>query len=228
MHKRGPYKKPTEIETDKLCSYGCGQIAKFINGSHNLICNDSPSKCPENKKKNSIGCKKSYSSGNRVDSKTIYQNLPQETKLRMSWNKGNYSAEFVLNGKGAHKLVLIQERGHCCEVCKNTEWLNKPIALELEHIDGNNRNHTKENLLLLCPNCHSTTDTWRGRNINAGKQVTTEELIDALSNSVSIRQALIKVGLTPKGGNYIRCNNLIHGGLVKLANTLDLSSNASA
>lgn len=76
---------------------------------------------------------------------------------------------------------------------------------------------------------HAMTPTWRGRNINTGNtKVTDEQLIDAISKSVSIRQALILVGLTPKGGNYVRCNELISGGVVKLANTSVLSSDASA
>jgi len=51
-----------------------------------------------------------------------------------------------------------------CECCNNTEWLNKPIALELHHIDGDNTNNKIENLQILCPNCHAQTDTYRGLN----------------------------------------------------------------
>lgn len=63
----------------------------------------------------------------------------------------------------AIKSRLVKERGHKCEVCNLTEWLNKPICLELEHIDGNNRNNKRLNLKLICPNCHSQTPTWRNR-----------------------------------------------------------------
>ena len=51
-----------------------------------------------------------------------------------------------------------------CECCNNTEWLGKPIKLELHHINGNHNDNRLENLQLLCPNCHSYTDTYRGRN----------------------------------------------------------------
>lgn len=51
-----------------------------------------------------------------------------------------------------------------CYSCNLTEWLNKPISLELEHIDGNSSNHRFINLTLLCPNCHSFTSTYRGKN----------------------------------------------------------------
>ena len=61
------------------------------------------------------------------------------------------------------KTRLIKEFGHLCQKCYHTEWNGLPITLELEHKDGNNRNNDKDNLMLLCPNCHSQTPTWRNR-----------------------------------------------------------------
>ncbi len=54
-----------------------------------------------------------------------------------------------------------------CESCKLTEWLGKPIPLELDHIDGNNSNNSLNNLRILCPNCHALTPTYRGKNIKS-------------------------------------------------------------
>lgn len=56
---------------------------------------------------------------------------------------------------------LLKLRGNMCECCRLTEWMNKPITIELHHIDGNRVNNTLENLQLLCPNCHSYTDNWK-------------------------------------------------------------------
>lgn len=66
-----------------------------------------------------------------------------------------------LKSKQSVRLRLISLRGHRCQKCDLTEWLGRPIALETEHIDGNKRNNAENNLLLLCPNCHATTPTWR-------------------------------------------------------------------
>jgi len=50
-----------------------------------------------------------------------------------------------------------------CSECGIGEWNGKPIGLELDHINGVRTNHKLENLRLLCPNCHSQTDTYRSK-----------------------------------------------------------------
>lgn len=44
------------------------------------------------------------------------------------------------------------------------------VPLEVEHIDGNFRNNSEENLILLCPNCHSLTSTYKGANMGNGRK----------------------------------------------------------
>lgn len=110
------------------------------------------------------------------------------------------------------KAALVALRGNECECCHNTTWLDKPITLEVHHLDGDSLNNTLENLQLLCPNCHSYTDNWRGKNIdkkNNKNIIPEEKFVEALKTSVNIRQALIKLGLAPKGGNYTRANELL-------------------
>ena len=110
-----------------------------------------------------------------------------------------------------YKKITEEIKGYVCEECNIYEWNNKPICLELDHIDGNNKNNNMDNLRLLCPNCHSQTINFRGRNINTGKiKVSDEELTQALHETNNIRQALLKVNLTPKGENYKRASTLLN------------------
>ena len=64
------------------------------------------------------------------------------------------------------KLKLIRDniKEHKCEVCSETEWMNKKIPIELDHIDGNHYNNDLSNLRIICPNCHAQTDTNSGKN----------------------------------------------------------------
>lgn len=52
-----------------------------------------------------------------------------------------------------------------CSFCGNEGvWLNKEIALQLDHINGISDDNRLKNLRWLCPNCHATTDTFAGKN----------------------------------------------------------------
>lgn len=51
-----------------------------------------------------------------------------------------------------------------CERCGTSEWLGEPLPLELHHVNGDGVDNRLENLEMLCPNCHSQTDSWGGRN----------------------------------------------------------------
>ena len=93
-----------------------------------------------------------------------------------AWNKGKkltskYSLSDYLDNNipiQSYKLKnRLLENGlltPVCSMCKNETWLGKPIPLELDHINGNNKDNSLEKLRLLCPNCHAFTPTYRSKN----------------------------------------------------------------
>ncbi len=55
---------------------------------------------------------------------------------------------------------LLENR---CQLCDLTEWLGQPIAIQIDHVNGLRHDHRLENLRMLCPNCHSQTETYGRR-----------------------------------------------------------------
>lgn len=59
-----------------------------------------------------------------------------------------------------HIKLVADRDGYACATCGLSSWLDKPLTLDLDHIDGNPKNFAPQNLRLLCPNCHRQTETW--------------------------------------------------------------------
>lgn len=62
----------------------------------------------------------------------------------------------------SRRKLLIRERSHQCEGCGLADWMGQIIPLELHHLDGDADHNTRDNLQLLCPNCHAQTDHYKG------------------------------------------------------------------
>jgi DNA-binding transcriptional ArsR family regulator/5-methylcytosine-specific restriction endonuclease McrA len=69
-------------------------------------------------------------------------------------------------GRENLKLRLVKEglKENGCERCGLGEWRGEPLSVALHHVNGDRLDNRLENLELLCPNCHSQTTTFSGRN----------------------------------------------------------------
>lgn len=100
------------------------------------------------------------------------------------WLSGEISGFYETNHWGdvpdRIRTYLFKKYNNRCSKCGWSEinpFTNK-IPLEVEHIDGNYKNNRPENLTLLCPNCHSLTETYRGRNKGKGRGKTWKPIIE--------------------------------------------------
>ncbi len=87
-------------------------------------------------------------------------------------SKAKVTISSILNGEHPSfqtnklRLRLLKEGvlENCCTICGLKEWNGKHITCELDHINGDRTDHHVSNIRLLCPNCHSQTSTFRGKN----------------------------------------------------------------
>lgn len=68
------------------------------------------------------------------------------------------------------KLLRENLKENKCARCGISTWLGQPLMLELHHIDGNHYNNDLDNLEILCPNCHSLTETYGRKNTAYNKE----------------------------------------------------------
>lgn len=66
--------------------------------------------------------------------------------------------------KYIRRQMIAEGVPYACAECGLSEWRGEKLSLEVDHIDGDRTHNSRGNFRLLCPNCHSITPTWRGRN----------------------------------------------------------------
>lgn len=108
-----------------------------------------------------------------IDKKIQDLNIDTSHWTGMLWNKGKSlphleipAVNYLGTNKRIHshslKLKLIKQKilENKCFICEISEWQGKLLSLHLDHINGDHNDNNLNNLRLLCPNCHSQTDTY--------------------------------------------------------------------
>jgi 5-methylcytosine-specific restriction endonuclease McrA len=68
------------------------------------------------------------------------------------------------------KKYILERDSHKCVLCGlGDTWNKQPLTLQIDHIDGDWRNNTSENLRSICPNCHTQTDNYGSKNFGNGR-----------------------------------------------------------
>jgi HNH endonuclease len=88
---------------------------------------------------------------------------------------GSYQDHYV-------RRYLADAQSGCCAICGgDTTWQDLPLALVLDHIDGDPTNNCRENLRLVCPNCDSQLPTYKSRNRGNGRHFRRERYANGQS-----------------------------------------------
>ena len=84
------------------------------------------------------------------------QALPLEELLAADTPRGRKNIK--------HRLIAAGLKQNRCEECGIARWRERPLSLCLHHVNGERHDNRLENLVLLCPNCHSQTPNFGSKN----------------------------------------------------------------
>lgn len=151
-----------------------------------------------------------------IATKKYNDSLDSDTKLRLieksvttkKINKKNkiQFADFNELSLNEKRERILYEQNHRCSECNIVQsWNSKPLRFHLDHISGNRKDESRSNLRMLCPNCHSQTDTYGGKN---GGKITNKQIEEAILNSENNYEVCGKLGLNPSSHTYSRIEKI--------------------
>ena len=149
------YRYSLRKKKNKFCSQSCS--AKKSNLTRRRVCHRAD--CD-----NFIGPKAnkfcSYSC-NKLHDRGIYVDKWLRGEVNGGGKNGNLS-------KHVRNYLLNKANFKCTHTNCGWDW-SKPCIVEVDHIDGNSQDNSPENLRIICPNCHTQTKTYKGRNRGNGR-----------------------------------------------------------
>jgi hypothetical protein len=136
-----------EKRRNSFCGKSCAAIYNNEIKSRNLY------------KGSCLNCKKEVNkSGNKYCSNKCqggYRRKKQIADFHSNKNL-NYTSSVI-------RTILIEVFKNTCQKCLLKEWMGRIMPLEVHHIDRNHENNKKENLELLCLNCHALTENYKNK-----------------------------------------------------------------
>jgi len=108
----------------------------------------------------------------------------QAFRRRSSLQRWLESGEAWIGTRQGHYIreYIADAQSRCCAICRAPSiWLDLPLALVMDHVDGDPTNNRRENLRLVCPNCDSQLATYKSRNRGKGRHYRRQRYADGQS-----------------------------------------------
>jgi hypothetical protein len=223
------------------CYYGCGQEANFlIKSTNKWCCSKSVNSCPEQRRKNSLGVRsKSKLIGKKISEHWKNNDYPlkgkdhfTDSRIHTKYYKNDFINKCILIKNSLYstsqvKSIFRKDKSLYClvEKCSHDRWEGEELQLELHHKNGVSNDHRIQNLIFLCPNCHSLTKNFGSKNKNGYKKIyssiTRERMIEAVSKSKSIREVLQNLSLPCDPNRYYKIKEIAFSFGINLKEALE-------
>lgn len=140
---------------------------------HNQYCSHSCSAKSNNEKRgtphkgNCLKCSKKLENDHRTKfcSRLCYSEYRKAQRLE----EMNSAEDLSRWDKKTVRNYLIEKGNHTCSICNTKEWLNQPVPLVMDHINGDPYNNHRDNLRIVCAMCDAQLPTYKGRNKGNGR-----------------------------------------------------------
>jgi hypothetical protein len=118
-------------------------------------------------------CKKECKRKGKIYCSNACQTLYRKKVLINKWLQGEHPG-CTKNKYRFHRTIREWLIAQCKNKCPKCGWsevnpVTKKVPLEINHKDGDSTNHSKNNVEVLCPNCHSLTPNYKSLNNNHGR-----------------------------------------------------------
>ena len=165
----------------------CHAVFTYKN-RHNKFCNSSCAATYNNKmfpkrfsKHNSKACLFCGKPLSRHNSLYCNNQCQQDYKWEQNKKKIVEQGKFASEHSNSIKRFLLETYGHQCSICKQKEWMDQPIPLIVDHIDGHSENNEITNLRFVCGNCDMQLPTYKSKNKGNGRQWRKQRYTDGKS-----------------------------------------------
>jgi Zn finger protein HypA/HybF involved in hydrogenase expression len=116
------------------------------------------------------------------------QHLHEYDQFIYDWLRGVQDGTCVGGISNHVRRYLLLTHCEKCTICgwNKTNPVTGRVPLEVDHINGDHSNSTKENLRLICPNCHSLTPTFRNLNKGKGREYRMARLLSSAGRAPTL------------------------------------------